>query len=113
MNQLEARCRETCFFPRSLSGERPARISRRRSTAAVRAVAVGDYRQCARGEGARSRRRFAAIEAWSSSDETGWPFSFVDICATLDLDLSAIRDGVRASQRSGRAGYRSSDLPRG
>lgn len=31
---------------------------------------------------------------WMASDDTDWPFSFVNVCAILDLDPSALRKRV-------------------
>src|SRR5262249_2098175 len=44
----------------------------------------GDWR------GARSRRR-AEIQAWFESDDIAWPFSFVNVCEALDLDVGDFR----------------------
>jgi len=40
--------------------------------------------------GARSRRR-AEIQAWFESDDVAWPFSFVNVCEALDLDVGDFR----------------------
>jgi hypothetical protein len=40
--------------------------------------------------GARARRR-AEIEAWFLSDDVAWPFSFVNVCEALDLDVARFR----------------------
>jgi hypothetical protein len=40
--------------------------------------------------GARARRR-AEIEAWFASDDVAWPFSFVNVCEALDLDVAGFR----------------------
>jgi hypothetical protein len=72
--------------------------------AAVLGVALADYQQYAEAQNVWKQRRFAAIEAWFASDEVGWLFSFVNICAALDLDVSAIRAGVRGSGKGRRAG---------
>lgn len=47
----------------------------------------------------RKRRVFAEVEEWFASDDTEWPYSFVNICQSLDLDISWVRsriDGWRA-----------------
>ncbi len=43
--------------------------------------------------GARQLAREA--EAWFFSDETSWPFAFVNICTILHLDPDYIRRGLR------------------
>ena len=40
--------------------------------------------------GARARRR-AEIVAWFASDDVAWPFSFVNVCEALDLDVARFR----------------------
>jgi hypothetical protein len=43
----------------------------------------------------RARRRRAAVEAWFAATDRGWPFSFVSICAALDLDPDVVRAALR------------------
>jgi hypothetical protein len=64
--------------------------------AAVLAVALDDYQQYAHAQNVWERRRFVAIDAWFASDGAGWPFSFVNICAALELDVSAVRAELRS-----------------
>jgi hypothetical protein len=45
--------------------------------------------------GHRPARRFAEVETWFGSDDTGGPFTFVTICDTLNLDPEYIREGLR------------------
>jgi hypothetical protein len=59
-------------------------------------MALADYYQHARAGGVWNQRRFASIEAWFASDDTDWPYSFVNICDGLGLAASAIRAAVRA-----------------
>jgi hypothetical protein len=40
--------------------------------------------------GARARR-LAEIHAWFASDDVAWPFSFVNVCEALDLDVGSFR----------------------
>jgi hypothetical protein len=46
----------------------------------------------------RARRLLAEVDAWFASDTTDWPFAFVTICHTLDLDPDYIRRGMRCSR---------------
>ena len=46
----------------------------------------------------KARRLARDAEAWFFSDDTTWPFAFVNICAVLQLDPSYIRRGLRQSQ---------------
>jgi hypothetical protein len=43
----------------------------------------------------RSRRLVREVEQWMDSRHTDWPFSFENICATLNLDPSALREGLQ------------------
>src|SRR6266849_214463 len=75
-------------------------LPERRLVAAVLGVALADYQKFAAARDVWSRRRFAEVEQWFMSDTTiGWAFSFVNVCAILNLDVSAIRAGVRACPR--------------
>jgi hypothetical protein len=47
--------------------------------------------------GARARRR-AEIEAWFASDDVAWPFSFVNVCEALDLDVARFRSALVTPQ---------------
>src|SRR5262245_14353769 len=37
--------------------------------------------------------------AWFASDDTTWPYSFVNICLALNLDVGAIRRALLGPQR--------------
>ncbi len=52
---------------------------------------VGVYRP-------RPRRLLAEVDAWFASDATDWPFAFVTICHTLNIDPDYIRRGLRHSR---------------
>lgn len=41
------------------------------------------------------QRRFADEVEWLLSEDTRWPYSFESICGILDLDATAVRDGLR------------------
>ncbi len=44
--------------------------------------------------GARARRR-AEVSAWFASDDVEWPFSFVNVCETLDVPAGRFRALLR------------------
>ena len=44
---------------------------------------------------ARPQRLLAEVEAWVASDATDWPFAFVAICHTLNIDPDYVRAGLR------------------
>ena len=50
------------------------------------------------GAAPRARRLRAEVDAWFASDATDWPFAFVTICHTLNLDPDYIRRGLRRSR---------------
>lgn len=55
--------------------------------------------------GVRSARE---AEAWIRANDTRWPFSFVNVCAHLEIDASRLRAVLLtgAAERSGGTGYR-------
>jgi len=46
---------------------------------------------------------FFKVEQWFGSDETAWPFSFVNICEALRLDAGGLRARLARWQAGGRA----------
>jgi hypothetical protein len=84
------------LLPSQLRPKPGAFLPARRLMAAVLGVALADYRMYAGETDVWSKRRFTAIEAWFTLDDTRWPFSFVAICEALDLDAASIRAGVQA-----------------
>jgi hypothetical protein len=44
--------------------------------------------------GVRRRRMWAETDAWFRSDDLRWPFSFVNICLALGLDVELVRKAV-------------------
>jgi hypothetical protein len=91
------------LLPEQMLGA-PQRSPEQRLMAAVLEDAM---RELARpgGEwfGARARRR-AEIRAWFASDDVAWPFSFVNVCEALDLDVTRFRtrlDGGRIGRSRG------------
>jgi len=68
----------------------------KRLMVAVLAVALMDHQKYAAAHDPEGRRRFAAIEAWFTSDDTRWPFAFVNICEMLGLDVPSIRAAIQS-----------------
>jgi hypothetical protein len=62
---------------------------------ATLADALHTYRKYALAKGRRAQRLFREVDEWISVDDWAWPFSFVNICAVLDLDPSYIRTGLK------------------
>jgi hypothetical protein len=70
---------------------------------AVLEEAVGDYQRYLVATGNEARRLFADAEEFFSSEDTEWPFSFVNICNALGLEPSYVRSGLirwRETQRA-------------
>jgi hypothetical protein len=85
------------LLPSQLTGPKPgAFLPAKGLMAAVLEVALEDYYQYAHVKGVWNQRRFAAIEAWFASNDTDWPYSFVNTCEGLGPPASAIRTAVRA-----------------
>lgn len=79
------------FRPTNTDAFLPAK----RLMAAVLERALDEYETYAARTDSRERRQFAEVEAWFTSDDTRWPFSFVPICEALGLDVSSARAGLR------------------
>ena len=43
----------------------------------------------------RQRRLLKETEEWIGSADTGWPFSFENICAALDIEADYLRTGLK------------------
>ncbi|TMB20564.1 MAG: hypothetical protein E6J59_08195 [Deltaproteobacteria bacterium] len=61
---------------------------------AVLQDAVLTLHRCVGNDGSRARRLVAEVDAWFASDATDWPFAFVSICHTLNLDPAYVRTGL-------------------
>ncbi len=46
------------------------------------------------------RRLVGEVEQWISVRNSDWPFSFENICAVLNLDAAALREGLRRIGRT-------------
>ena len=58
---------------------------------AVLEDALGIYRKYTAVPGRRHRRLVRETEQWLFSDDTSWPFSFVNICHSLGIDVAWLR----------------------
>jgi hypothetical protein len=70
--------------------ERPMEPERR-----LMAAVLEDAIHCYRRESGRERRErsrlFREAAEWFASDDATWPFSCVNVCAALDIDLGCLR----------------------
>lgn len=46
----------------------------------------------------RGSRLFREVEGWFAADDPEWPFSFVNICAALDLDVERVRRALECAR---------------
>ncbi len=70
---------------------------------AVLEEAVGDYQRYLVATGNEARRLFQDAEDWLASEDVEWPYSFVNICNALGLDVGYVRAGLtrwRDAQRA-------------
>lgn len=61
---------------------------------AVLEEAVGTYQKYVSSRDRNGARLFEEADEWFHSDEIEWPFSFVNICHTLGLEVDYFRSGL-------------------
>jgi len=61
---------------------------------AVLEEAVGTFQKYCLANERSGQRLFVDAEDWFTSDDIEWPYSFVNICHTLDLEVDYVRDGM-------------------
>lgn len=83
---------------RVLMGNEPNahRSGEQRLMLAVLEDAIVCLQKNARATSNHGRRMFREAGSWIRSNSQAWPFSFVSICETLNLDPSYLRDGLLA-----------------
>ena len=47
----------------------------------------------------RTQRLAREAEEWLFTNDVTWPFSFVNVCAVLGIDVECLRDGLRHRQQ--------------
>ena len=67
----------------------------RQLMAAVLVDAVATWRRNCRPRDPLAKRRLAEVVGWLHDADASWPFSFLRICAELDLDAPRIRRMLR------------------
>ena len=86
------------FFPEGGDGPGERRLKRAVLKDALTVLFKYDATQDRRGQ-----RLLAEAQLWLESDDTDWPFSFVNVCDALGLEPSCVRERVaryRAAQRA-------------
>jgi hypothetical protein len=75
---------------------RPAAVSpARRLVAAVLWQALVDMALAPHRHGRTRRGDMADAGRWFASDDTAWPYSFVNLCGVLELEPAAVRAALR------------------
>lgn len=72
------------------------------SVALMRAVlddAIACYKKPATVTTREAQRLGKEAEAWLFSDDESWPFSFINVCAALDIEPEALRQHLRQWNR--------------
>ena len=62
---------------------------------AVMEDAVGTFQKYVWARDRAGQRLLAEVEEWFESHDGEWPYSFVNICQALNLDVDFMRDGLR------------------
>jgi hypothetical protein len=66
---------------------------------AVMEDAVGTFQKYVWARDRAGQRLLAEVEEWFESHDIDWPYSFVNICHALNLDVDFMRDGLRRWKR--------------
>jgi hypothetical protein len=67
---------------------------------AVLADAIDCFQNQARKSTAQARMLGHEAEQWIFTNDDSWPFSFVNICKVLEMDVGYVRQGLRRWQLS-------------
>jgi hypothetical protein len=92
----------------SLDEEFAGASDKANSTEPERALAAGVLRQAAsdlrrfrQSEDAVGREMYWDARSWFNSNDTEWPYSFLNVCKSLSISAENIRDEVFADAQSG------------
>ncbi len=83
-------------MPSQMPGSDAPCLPERRLMAAVLEEALYTYFASGGRETPAHRRAYWDAAAWFASDDTAWPFSFLNICAGLGLDAPSIRARIQS-----------------
>ena len=61
---------------------------------AVLEEAIATFQRHALSNNRRSQRLVEEVELWTSGADNDWPFSFENVCASLDLEPEYLRTGM-------------------
>ena len=86
-------------LPEQFSPYPPAGLDTTRGEAALMYAVLKDAVECFQKQHVRNGRRAQRLakeaEEWLFTDDPGWLFSFVNVCAVLGLDPAYLRLGLR------------------
>jgi hypothetical protein len=81
-------------MPVQMASSRATTASQRLMLAVLR-EALDDYRRALTVMGPGGVRSRRELETWFWSEDHQWPFSFLNICHALGVDMDALRDELR------------------
>jgi hypothetical protein len=88
-------------MPTQMAPARSPSASQRLMLAVLR-EALDDYRRALTSTATSASRDRFALEAWFWSDAVKWPYSFVNICQALGLDVDALQGALGRWRVAGR-----------
>jgi hypothetical protein len=71
-----------------------ARQPEKRLMLAVLEDGIATFQRGVRATTRAARREFDDVRAWLASDDTGWPYAFLNICHVLGFDPDYLRKGL-------------------
>jgi hypothetical protein len=80
-------------------------MSRKDLAAGILKQAALDLRRFHRATSAVEREFYLDAHRWVTSDDCSWPFSFLNVCQTLNLAPEAVREDVLSDLSLGVFGY--------
>ena len=78
---------------------------------AVMENAIMTFQKSVYGATRRQRRLLKETEEWMYSGDISWPFSFENICASLDIEADYLRSGLAEWKNTQLAHYRAQGEP--
>jgi hypothetical protein len=71
-----------------------ARQPEKRLMLAVLEDAIATFQRTMSATSRRARREFDEVRAWLASDDTAWPYAFLNVCHVLGFDPDYLRGGL-------------------
>ena len=78
---------------------------------AVMENAIATFQKSIYGATRRQQRLLKETEEWLYSGDTSWPFSFENICASLNIEADYLRSGLTEWKKTQLAQYRTQGEP--